>query len=89
MAGLPPRGALHRAQDPKGWAWGAPEELAAQTVEAIDAVYRQLHASATKPGTPQPKPHRIPRPQRDETDRPIARRRKASLVEIGRFLTGG
>jgi len=62
MTGLPPKSALHRALDPKGWDWDEKTEFGASAVEQLDRannMYLRVHA---KPGTKVPEPVRIGRP---------------------------
>lgn len=53
----PPGGALHRAQDPKGWAWGADTYMLAGLIDLTAVANWQR---AQKKSAPKPKP--LPRP---------------------------
>jgi hypothetical protein len=80
---LPPGNALDRALDPDGYGagWGTSQELQAQLVEIVHALYCAFVQANFKLTGPPPKPVHIPRPGEQ-------RRRMATPEELHAWLMG-
>lgn len=66
---LGPGSGVHKALDPEAWYWTPELELAAATVEAIDAGNRSFIRAHSDKNAAQPKPIEIPRPGKSKRKR--------------------
>lgn len=90
VVGIPLDGNVGREiGDPRATGWGNVEELLAGILEVVDAGNRLYFRAHTKRGAQQPKPIKVPRPERTtgETE-PVKVKRQATSEELRAFFGG-
>lgn len=91
IRGLPLDSALGRSVAPHRLEWSTTEELLATLIEVTDAGNVMFFAAHSKPGTPRPRPIRVPRPGQPDGNgaEPARRRRRPATADDMRRFFGG